>query len=241
MTIDMEILQIANIKIEITKKDIKNVHLSVHPPNGRVTIAAPLRMDLDIIRAYAISKLGWIKKQQQLFNNQERETPREFLNRESHYFKGQRYLLKVIEEDSPPKVVLNHSTIELYTRPDTSPEKKESILEEWYREQLKQVIPSTIEKWEIKMGVKVNAFGVKKMKTKWGSCNREEKRIWLNLELAKKPPECLEYIIVHEMIHLLERNHNGRFVSLMDECMPKWRYYKEELNHLPVKHEDWRY
>jgi predicted metal-dependent hydrolase len=237
----MEQLQLGNITVDVVQKDIKNVHLSVYPPTGRVRISAPFRMNLDTIRIFAISKLNWIKKQQTKLRNQEREAPREFLNRESHYFNGERYLLEVIEQDAAPKVELKHSKIELYVRPQTNREKMKSILDEWYRSQLKASLPTLIEKWEKKMNVRVNEFGIKKMKTRWGTCNRKAKRIWLNLELAKKPGECLEYIVVHEMVHLLERNHNDRFTSLMNAFMPKWRFYKDELNRLSVRHEDWNY
>jgi predicted metal-dependent hydrolase len=237
----MEQLKLGNITVDVIKKNIKNIHLSVHPPTGRVRISAPTRLDMDTIRVFAVSKLSWIKKQQAKFERQKREAPREFLNRESHYFKGERYLLKVIEKNAAPRVELKHSIIELYVRPTASKEKMKSILDEWYRNQLKASLPAIIEKWEKKLNVQVKEFGIRKMKTKWGTCNREVKRIWLNLELAKKPVECLEYIVFHEMVHLLERNHNDRFVSLMDEFMPKWRFFKDELNRLPVRHEDWNY
>jgi len=237
----MEQLQLGNIIVDVVQKDIKNIHLSVYPPTGRVRISAPFRMNLDTIRVFAISKLSWIKKQQTKLRTQEREAPREYLNRESHYFNGKRYLLKVIEQDAAPRVELKHSKIELYIRPQTAKDKRKSILYEWYRNQLKASLPALIVKWEKKMNVKVNEFGIKKMKTKWGTCSREAKRLWLNLELAKKPSECLEYIVVHEMVHLLERNHNDRFISLMNELMPKWRFYKEELNRRPLRHENWSY
>lgn len=234
-------VKLGDITIDVIQKDIKNIHLSVHPPTGRVRISAPSRMALDTIRVFAISKLSWIKKQQAKLKNQEREAPREFLNRESHYFKGKRYLLKVVERDAAPRVLLKHSILELHVRPGTREEKRKTILDEWYRQQLKELVPTFIEKWEKKMNVQVNEFGIKKMKTKWGTCTREAKRIWLNLELAKKPIECLEYIVVHEMAHFLERNHNDRFISLMNEFMPKWRFHKDELNRLPVSHVNWHY
>lgn len=237
----MEQLQFGDIIIDVEQKDIKNIHLSVYPPNGKVRIAAPLRMDLDTIRVYALSKLNWIKKQQEKLRGQDREPPRQFLNRESHYFKGKRYLLKIVEHKAPPKIELKHSTLVLYVRPDTPIEKRQTIIDEWYRAQLKKVLPEIIDKWEKKLNVKVNEFGIKKMKTKWGTCNREAKRIWINLELAKKPPECLEYIVVHEMVHLLERKHNEIFTTYTNKFMPKWRFYKDELNRLPVKHENWNY
>ena len=237
----MQQIELGNIKIDVELKNIKNIHLSVYPPNGKVKISAPERMDLDTIRVFTISKLKWIKKQQEAFRNQERETPREYLTKESHYFKGKRYLLKVIEHNAKPKVILKHSAIELYIRPNATIEKRKQILDEWYRAELKKIVPKMIEKWEKKIGVKSNEFGIKKMKTKWGTCNTKAKRIWLNLEIAKKPFECLEYIIVHELVHLLERRHNEKFVKYMNEFMPKWRFYREELNRLPFSHVDWNY
>ena len=237
----MQQIELGNIKIDVELKNIKNIHLSVYPPNGKVKISAPKRMDLDTIRVFTISKLKWIKKQQEAFRNQERETPREYITKESHYFKGKRYLLKVIEHNAKPKVILKHSAIELYIRPNAIIEKRKQILDEWYRAELKKIVPKMIEKWEKKIGVKSNEFGIKKMKTKWGTCNIKAKRIWLNLEIAKKPFECLEYIIVHELVHLLERSHNDKFVKYMNEFMPKWKFYREELNRLPFSHVDWNY
>ncbi len=237
----MSQIELGNIIIDVEQKNIKNIHLSVYPPDGNVKIAAPERMDLDTIRVFAINKLKWIKRQQEIFRNQERETPREYLSKESHYFQGKRYLLKIIELDTKPKVILTHSQIELYIRPNTFIEKRKEIIEEWYREEMKNTIPKMIEKWEKKIGVKANEFGIKKMRTKWGTCNTEAKRIWLNLELAKKPLICLEYIVVHELVHLLERSHNDIFVKYMNEFMPKWRFYRDELNRLPFRHTEWKY
>lgn len=237
----MQHIELGNIKIEVEQKDIKNIHLSVYPPNGAVRISAPSRMELDTIRVFAINKLQWIKQQQEVFNNQERETPREYLTKESHYFLGKRYLLKVLIHDEPPKVVLKHNTIELYVRPKSTEEKREEILDNWYREELRTIAEKMIPKWEKKMNVKASGFGIRKMKTKWGSCNTDTKRILLNLELAKKPLECIEYIVVHELVHLLERSHNQVFVAYMDKFLPKWRFYREKLNELPFRHVDWKY
>lgn len=237
----MEQLRLGSITVDVLQKDIKHIHLSVYPPTGRVRISAPFRINPDTIRVFAISKLAWIKKQQTKLRNQEREAPREFLNRESHYYQGKRYLLKVIEQEAAPRVELKHSRIELYVRPHSSKEKMKYILDEWYRSQLKASLPTLIEKWEKKMKVKVKEFGIKKMRTKWGTCNREAKRIWLNLELAKKPSECLEYIVVHEMAHLLERHHNERFIAHIDRLLPEWRFFKEALNRSPLRHENWDY
>ncbi len=232
-------IELGEISVEVVKKDIKNIHLSVYPPAGRVRISAPLRMNLETIRVFAISKLDWIKRQQRKLQEQERETPREYLDRESHYVWGKRYLLKVVESDEAPSVELEGARMLLRARPGVSDEKKQSIVEEWYREQIKQVVPALIAKWEPMVGVKVKRFFVQRMKTKWGSCNHNSESIRLNTELAKKPPECLEYIVIHEMVHLLEPTHNNRFTNLMDQFMPKWRFCRAELNRLPVRHEDW--
>ncbi len=237
----MQEIKLGDIIIEVEQKDIKNIHLSVYPPDGKVKVAAPLRMDLDTIRVFVINKLQWIKTQQASFRSQDREAPREYISRENHYYQGKRYMLKIIEHDAKPKVVLTHSNIELYVRPNTPTEKRQEIIEEWYREQLKNTLPKMVEKWEKIMGVKASDVRVRKMKTKWGSCNTDTKRIWINLELAKKPLDCLEYIIVHELVHLLERNHNNQFVKYMDTFMPKWRFYRDELNRLPFRHMEWGY
>lgn len=237
----MEHIYLGEIVVDVVLKDIKNIHLSVYPPEGHVRIAAPQRMDLDTIRIYAISKLGWIKRQQKKFREQVRETPREYLNKESHYYLGKRYMLRVIELDATPKVQLKHTTINLQVRPNSDIQKKHEVLEAWYRERLKELTPAIIQKWEKIMGVSPNEFSVKKMRTKWGTCNCEAKRIWLNLELAKKPYQCIEYIVVHEMAHLLERSHNSNFVAIMDHYLPEWKQLKSELNKLPVSHVDWGY
>ena len=242
MSIDQEHIQIGNVEIDVIRKDIKNMHLAVYPPNGRIRLAAPLSTDFEVIRLFAISKLGWIKKHVRSFKEQKRETPRTYVSGESHYYLGNRYLLDVIEREGFNKVELNGSkTIKLYVRPGTEQQQKERVLKEWYRKQLKARIPELLEKWEERIGVKAQEWGVKLMRTKWGACNIEAKRIWLNLELAKKPLICLEYIIVHELVHLLERHHNDRFVAYMDQFMPMWRVYRDQLNELPVAHVDWGY
>jgi len=234
-------IELGNIIIEVEYKDIKNIHLSVYPPKGAVKISAPQRMDLDTIRVYAISKLQWIKKQQRKFKEQKRETKREYLTKESHYFKGKRYLLKVFIRNAKPEVILKHNQIDLYVRPNSSLEKKEEIMDEWYRKELKSYALPLINKWETKIGVKSSQFRIRKMRTRWGSCNCNTKSILLNLELTKKPVGCLEYIIVHELVHLLERSHNTEFVKYMDKFMPKWRFYKDMLNSLPFRNLDWKY
>jgi len=238
----MHRISVAGIDVDVVRKDIKNLHLGVYPPEGRVRIAAPLHLDDDAVRMAVISKIGWIRRQQKRFNTQQRQSPREYLSRESHYFLGQRYLLDVIEQDGPSRVeIRNKSTIDLYVPEGSGHSKKEQVLTGWYRKEIKKIIPSIIEKWEPVLGVDIAEWGVKKMKTKWGSCNVEARRIWLNLELVKKPFHCLEYVVVHEMLHLLERSHNDHFRELMDRFMPQWQLYRDELNQAPLSHETWTY
>lgn len=230
-----------DMSVDVVYKDIKNVYLSVYPPTGRIRISAPLRLDLDTVRIFAISKLGWIRKQQTKLHQQERESARDYVNRESHYYLGKRYLLNVWETDSASRIELNHSTIEMHVRPDAGTDRKQEILNDWYRQKLKAIIPPIIRQWEGKLNVSVKEFGVKKMKTKWGSCSQGAGRIWLNLELAKKPMQCIEYVVVHEMVHLLERKHGERFIACMDQLLPMWQSHKQELNRFPLSHRDWKY
>ena len=235
----MHQITVNNISIDLVRKNIKNIHLAVYPPAGRVRLSAPLRAGDETIRLFIISKLPWIQKQQRKFEGREILSPREYKNGESHYFQGMKYLLQVIESDAPPQVILrNHACMELYVRPSAPISKRQKIMTEWYRAQLKQVIPEFIEKWEKKIGVSVAQWRVKAMKTRWGSCNIKKKRIWINLELAKKSLPCLEYVIVHEMVHLLERYHNGGFRHHMDTFLPNWKQFKNELNRFPPGHGD---
>ena len=234
-------IKLGDIPVDVVLKAIKHVHLSVHPPTGRVRIAAPKRMSLDTIRVFASSKLGWIKQQQTKLREQERETPREYVDRESHYVWGKRYLLTVSESDEPPSVELKHSRMVLRMRPGTGERGRQALVELWYREQIKQAVPLLLARWQPLMGVGVERFFVQRMKTKWGSCNHKARTIRLNTELAKKPAECLEYIVVHELVHLLEPTHNTRFVALMDRFMPKWQFHRQVLNRLPVRREKWSY
>lgn len=234
-------IQLGDIALDVVRKDIKNVHLSVHPPTGRVRISAPSRMSLDTIRVFAISKLNWIKKQQNKIREQERETPREYLDRESHYVWGKRYLLSVTERDRPPTVTLTHSRLILAVREGTTRAARAAIVAQWYRQQIKAVVPELVAKWERTLGVNVTRFFVRQMKTRWGSCNPRKRTMRLNTELAKKPRECLEYVVVHEMAHLLEATHNARFIALMDRVMPNWQSCRQRLNSLPVRHSEWEY
>jgi predicted metal-dependent hydrolase len=235
-------LIIRDIHVEVVRKEIKNLHLAVYPPEGHVRVAVPWHVSDERVRLAVISKLSWIKKQQADFKKQPRQSEREMVTGESHYFMGKRYLLEVSERAGKHQVELKgNRKLLLYIRPNTSLKNRQLVLNEWYREQLKKRIPDLLSKWQEKMGVTTEDWEIKKMKTKWGSCNIAAKRIWLNLELAKKPPECLEYILVHELVHLLERNHNDRFRAHMDHFMPNWRIHREMLNSSPLGHEAWRY
>ena len=227
----MDKITVGNIEIDLIRKNIKNIHLSVYPPEGRVRLAVPERMNDEAVRLFAVSKLAWITKQRKKFSEQDRQTVREFVSGESHYYFGTRYLLNVIETTGKQHIELrSNKYIDLYVRPESTVEKREKIMSDWYRQSLKKVIPDYIKKWEEIMGVTVNDWGVKLMKTKWGTCNVKDKRIWINLELAKKNPRCLEYIIVHEMVHLLERHHNEKYKAYMDKFLPNWKSIKDELN-----------
>jgi len=232
---------LGKIPVDVTRKSIKHVHLSVYPPNGKVRISAPSHMKPETIRVFAISKLGWIKKQQAILKKQERETPREYLNQESHYYLGRRFLMKLVDHQQSAGILIKHGKIVVNQRGESAPEKARNVLQIWYRDEIRRIGGELIKKWEPKIDVKVSDFGIKLMKTKWGTCNPTEKRIWLNLELAKKPIECIEYIVVHEIVHILERKHNDNFVRLMNKHLPKWKFHREELNRSPLRHENWLY
>lgn len=235
-----EIIQIGDITIAVTRKNIKNVHLSVHPPEGRVTLATPTETRLEVARAYAITKLAWIREQQGKLRNQDRETPREFIERESHYLWGRRHLLTVIERDTKPSVTVDHKRITLNVRPGSDRAKRATVIHEWHKSLLHEIIPALIRKWEPKLGVQVKAYFLQRMKTKWGSCNNKVGHIRLNTELVKKPKDLIEYVIVHEMIHLIEPTHSERFLLLLSDNYPAWREARAELNELPLAAEEWR-
>jgi predicted metal-dependent hydrolase len=226
-------ISVSGIDIDVIKKDIKNMHLAVYPPTGRVRISSPADMSTESVRMFAVSKLGWIKKHIRGFEEQNRQPERQYVQRESHYFQGQRYLLNIIEDEAPPKVeIRNKKYMDLYVRPGSDKEKRREVVKEFYRAELKKQLPPLIEKWEQKMGTTVNKWQVRQMKTKWGSCKTKDQKIILNLELAKKPPECVEYVVVHEMVHLQERLHTERFKALLDQYMPSWKERQEQLNEL---------
>ncbi|MEJ5200659.1 MAG: SprT family zinc-dependent metalloprotease [Anaerolineales bacterium] len=241
MAIETFTLNVSGLEVRVTRKDIKNLHLAVYPPDGQVRVSAPRSMSEDALRLAVVVRLGWIHRQQAKFATQERQSEREMVGGESHYIWGVRYRLQVEEADLPPHIQIGGGKLLLRVRPDTPPEKRLAIFNAWYRAELKARIPALLEKWLPVIGVELSAWGVKRMKTRWGTCNTAQKRIWLNLELAKKPPQCLEYVLVHELVHLLERHHNDRFRELMDGFLPLWRQFREDLNRYPLAHEEWRY
>jgi predicted metal-dependent hydrolase len=235
-----ETIHIGDLSIQVTKKAIKHVHLSVHPPDGRVTLVAPTATRLEVARAYAISKLSWIREQQRKLQNQARETPRQFIERESHYLWGRRYLMTVLHRDAKPCVTLDHKRITLTVRPGSDARRRAQVIHEWHKSILHKVVPALIKKWELKLEVKVAAYFLQRMKTKWGSCNHEAGHIRLNTELVKKPKDLLEYVIVHEMVHLLEPTHSERFMAILGKHYPTWREARAELNELPLTAEVWK-
>ncbi len=234
-----ETIQIGNLSIQVTRKDIKNVHLSVHPPDGKVTLAAPQSTRLEVARAYAISKLRWIRAQQSKLKNQARETPRQYIERESHYLWGRRYLMTLRETSGRAGVTLDHKRLTLNLRPGSGKVTRERLVHEWHKRQLRKVLPALIAKWEKKLNVHVNRYFLQRMKTKWGSCNPKSGHIRLNTELVKKPKDLLEYVLVHEMAHLIEPTHNERFFEILTRHYSGWKEAREELNELPVRVESW--
>jgi predicted metal-dependent hydrolase len=230
----VDTIRLGDIVIAMTRKNIKHVHLSVYPPQGRVSLVAPTSTRIEVARAYAISKLGWIRDQQAKLRGQARETPRRFVTRESHYLWGRRYLLSVVEEDRKPSVRLDHRRLMLTVRPGSAKAKRKEVMHEWHKSLLHEAVPRVIKKWEARLGVVVATYFLQRMKTKWGSCNRRAGTIRLNTELVKKPEDLLEYVIVHEMVHLVESTHNERFVALITKHYPAWREARAELNELPL-------
>jgi predicted metal-dependent hydrolase len=235
-------IEVNGIRVDVVRKDIKNLHLAVYPPAGRVRVAAPEHLDDEAVRLAVVSRLGWIRRKQETYVAQERQSAREIVTGESHFVQGRRYRLDVVEATGRQSVGFRDGrTLEIRARAGASPGEREQLLQRWYRRFLRSQVGDLIAKWEPIVGVEVAGWGIKKMKTRWGTCNSEARRIWINLELAKKPPACLEYIVVHELVHLIERRHNQHFRELMDRHLPQWRMYRDELNRAPLAHEDWTY
>lgn len=241
MITEARTLTVSGVRVAVVRKAIKNLHLGVYPPDGRVRVAVPLAVSDQAVRVAVIGKLRWIRRQRAAFDHQARESRRAMVSGESHYFLGRRYRLELLPTHSKSTVVLRSRTLELHVRPGLNAKDRERVLQTWYRERLRELVPPLLEKWQATLGVTVTGWGIKKMKTKWGSCNAEAHRIWLNLELAKKPPECLEYLVVHELVHLVVRHHDDRFHALMDRHLPKWRAIRKTLNAAPLGDETWEY
>lgn len=232
-------LSVGGIDVDVVYKEIKNLHIGVYPPMGRVRVAAPERLDDDQVRLAVVSRLPWIKRQRDQLQAAQRQTIREMVTGESHYVWGSRLRLKVIARPGRAHIEVDGDRLLLYAPVETTTEHRREVLDRWYRDQLRRAIPDLIMKWERKMRVTVPKWSIRRMKTKWGSCNRETGHIWFNVELAKKHPECLEYLAVHEMTHLLERSHGPRFTKLMDKHLPDWRARRDRLNEAPLGHEQW--
>jgi predicted metal-dependent hydrolase len=240
MTTEPHTLTVSGVRVAVVRKAIKNLHLGVYPPDGRVRVAAPLAVSDAAVRVAIIGKLAWIKRQRATFAKQPREPAREMVSGESHYYRGRRYRLVVVEGAGPARVERRgHTALVLRVRPGASAADRERVLLAWYRERLREHAGVLLERWEARLGVAPRTWGIKRMKTKWGSCNPKARSLWLNLELAKKPPACLEYVLVHELVHLLARRHDNRFLALMDRHMPTWRRRRAELNATPLGREAW--
>lgn len=235
-----ESIHIGEVTVALTRKDVIHVHLSVHPPSGRVTLVAPRATRPEVARAYAVSKLGWIRDQQAKLREQARETPRQFVERESHYLWGRRYLLSMREEEAKPAIRLGHRNITLTVRPGSGRAKREAVVHEWHKSLLHDAVRELIHRLEPKLGVDVAGYFLQRMKTKWGGCNPMTRSIRLNTELVKKPKDLLEYVVVHEMLHLVEPTHGDRFIALMNRHYPAWREARAELNELPLGAAVWK-
>lgn len=242
MSTDRQEIQIAGIAVEVVRKEIKHLHVGVYPPAGRVRVAAPWRLDNDAVRLAVVSRLGWIRRKQKAFAGQDRQSQREIVTGESHYFQGRRYLLDVKECAGASEVrLVGKSAMELRVPPGFDQARRDAVLQRWYRRQLRALVPPLLARWEPRVGKTVSEVRIRKMKTRWGSCNADARRIWLNLELIKKPVGCLEYVLVHELVHLRERHHNDRFLEWMDTLLPQWRVQRDELNRAPLAHVEWTY
>lgn len=232
-------ITVRGINVDVVYKDIKNLHIGVYPPLGRVRVAAPARLDDEQVRLAVIQRLPWIKRQREQLRNAARQSEREMTTGESHYVWGVRRRLKVVERPGRAHLEVEGERLVLYVPSDTSSEKRRQLLDAWYREQLRHAVPPLVSRWESKLDVSVPRWTIRRMKTKWGSCNRESRHLWFNVELAKKHPDCLEYIVVHEMTHYFERNHGEGFARLMDTHLPDWRARRDELNRSPLADEEW--
>ena len=242
MNTDRRQIKIGGLTVDVVRKEIKHLHVGVYPPAGRVRVAAPRHLDDEAVRLAVVSRLGWILRKQKEFAGQDRQSQREIVTGESHYFQGRRYLLNVKERDGSPEVrLVGKASMELRVPAGHDRAQRDILLQRWYRRQLRALLPPLLAKWEPRLGKPISEVRIRKMKTRWGSCNVSARRVWLNLELIKKPVACLEYVLVHELVHLRERHHNDRFLEWMDTLLPAWRVHRDELNRAPLAHEEWTY
>ena len=240
MSTNQSLFKVGGIEVIVLHKNVKNLHLNVLPPIGKVRVSAPTNMSDDAIRTFLATRISWIKKKQARFKGQERQTPRKYVSGESHYYLGKRYRLEVVSVNIRPDVAIEgKKKLVLSVKPKSKLLKREQVMQDWYRGELKNILNVLIEKWQKKIGVQANHWSIRRMKTRWGTCDKKTKRLWFNLELIKKPKSCIQYVVVHELLHLIERKHNDKFVSLMDKYLPKWRSEKDELNQLIISHEKW--
>ena len=240
MATEPHALSVGGIAVEVHRKAVKNLHLGVYPPDGRVRVAAPLAMSDDAVRLAVVGRLAWVKRMRAQFAAQPRQPVREMVAGESHYFRGRRRRLSVVHHDRAPAVSLRgRATIELRVRPEATAADARAALARWHRAELRKLLPPLLEAWQAKYGVAVASWGIRRMKTRWGTCHVAARRVWFNLELVKKPPRCLEYVVAHELAHLVERNHTPRFAALLDEHLPGWRATRDALNAEPLGHDEW--
>lgn len=240
MNIEKNIITVAGIQVEVVRKNIKNLHLGVYPPHGRVRVAAPMVVSDEAVRLAVLDKLAWIKRQKVKFDEQPRQSPREMVSGESHYYLGRRYRLRVHEGTEPERVQLKGIRfLDLFVTPGSNRQHREVLLNRWYRRQFKILMPNLLEKWQGLLNVEVSSWHIKQMKTKWGSCNPGARRVWFNLELIKNPLHCLEYVAVHELAHLREKSHNEQFIAILDRHLPRWREIRTELQNSLLAYQSW--
>lgn len=240
MSTNQSLIKVGGVDVVVLHKKVKNLHLNVLPPIGKVRVSAPVGMDDDAIRTFLASRISWIKKNQAKFKGQERQTARKYISGESHFFLGSRYRLEVEFTDVTLGVdIKNKKKMVLNVKPKCQLLRREQIVRDWYRYELRNIISDLIDKWQKKIGVKANYWGIRKMKTRWGTCDEKTNRLWFNLELVKKPVSCIQYVVVHELIHLIERKHNDKFIGLIDKYLPKWRSEKDELNRQILSYDEW--
>jgi predicted metal-dependent hydrolase len=229
-------LEVGGVAVDVERKAIRHSRLAVYPPDGRVRVSVPRQLDEAAVREVILSRLDWIRRKRALINLRPRQPRQRLVSGESHYYQGRRYRLEVLERvGAAPGVELHgEDSMQLHIRPGLDLRGRQAVLTEWYRGRLKALLPGLVAQWETVIGVEVAQWRVRRMKTRWGSCNIGARRVWLNLDLAKVPAGCLEYVLVHEMVHLLERYHNARFHRLMDRFLPEWQLRKEELEGAPL-------